>query len=473
MIFSRETRKQVLLAVLVGLGVRLFFVWRFPIVDDDSPMYEELARNWLDHHVYGLYLNGPLTAVDVRMPGYPGFLAVVYMFFGRSRLAVMLAQVVVDLATCFLTALLAARLAPEARRPRVAVAALWLAATCPFLANYVVVPLTEVLATFLTAAALLFLVAESQGETRTSGSGHPLRQISPWFLGGFLVGLGTLVRPETPLLLASTGLVLAARWCRPADWPKLFRAGVLMAAGLLVPLAPWAARNWHTLHRVQFLAPRYVQLPGEFVPRGFLAWSKTWLVRYRDIDQVLFKLEHAPIEIGDIPSSAFDTPQERERVAALLQTQHATLRIPPETDREFARLARERTARHPLRTNLRIPLERAATIWFTPRIELLPYSGDLWPPGRQWEDDPVDFSVTLGLGLLNLLYVALALAGAFIIRRQPALLLLAAWIFVRTAFLAAEHITPEPRFVLVCFPAVLALAAMVWARRAPQVTLER
>ena len=41
-----------------------------------------------------------------------------------------------------------------------------------------------------------------------------------------------------------------------------------MAAGLLLPLMPWAARNWNTLHEVQLLAPHYSELPGEFAPSG-------------------------------------------------------------------------------------------------------------------------------------------------------------------------------------------------------------
>src|SRR3989441_2576556 len=305
-------RKQVVLATLIGLGLRLFFVWRFPIVDDDTPMYEELARNWIDHHVYGLFLYGHLTPVDVGARGYPAFRAVIYVFFGRSRLATMLVQAAVDLLTCFLTAVLAARLAPEPLRQRVAMAALWLATTCPFVANYAAVPLTEVLATFLTAAALVLLVKDYQGDERWVGLGHDKLPVLPWFVGSFLVGLGTLVRPETPLLLASTVLVLAVRWRRPAEWAKLVRAGVLMAAGLLVPLVPWAARNWHTLHRLQFLAPRYVQLPGEFVPRGFLAWTKTCLVHSREIDQVLVKLDHPPIPMEDLPPPGLHPAHERE-----------------------------------------------------------------------------------------------------------------------------------------------------------------
>src|SRR2546426_8067323 len=76
----------------------------------------------------------------------------------------MLTQAALDLFTCFLTAALAGFLAPKAQRRRVAVAALWLAATCPFVANYAAVLLTEVLATFLTALALLTLLHAAAGE---------------------------------------------------------------------------------------------------------------------------------------------------------------------------------------------------------------------------------------------------------------------------------------------------------------------
>jgi len=459
-----KMQRHLCLAALAGLGLRLVFVFRHPAVTGDTPIYEELAWNWLHHHVYGLVLGGQLTPVDVRVPGYPAFLCVIYALFGASRLAVMLAQAVLDLGTCSLTAALAARLVPEALSRRVAIAALWLAATCPFIANYAAVPLSEVLATFLTAAALLFFVGGNEdasfSPTAPRARGTP---VPPWLLGGFCAGLGTLVRPETPLLLLAVALVLAVRWRRPADWMKLIRAGALMAAGLLLPLAPWAARNWHTLHRVQFLASRHAETGGEFVPRGFYVWTNTWLVRFRDVYLTAWKLEDEPISIEALPAAAFDSAEERARVAALLERYNDALSVSPEVDHEFAQIARERTARHPLRTYLWIPLGRMATLWFTPRIELLPYSGRLWPPGRRWEDDPVDFSVTLAFGLLNFLYVGLALAGAWRWRNRPAVALLAAFILVRTLYLTQVE-TPEPRYVVECFPAVLALAALAWVK---------
>lgn len=45
-------------AVVLGLALRLFFVLHFPAEAGDTRIYEELARNWQDHGVYGLFIEG-------------------------------------------------------------------------------------------------------------------------------------------------------------------------------------------------------------------------------------------------------------------------------------------------------------------------------------------------------------------------------------------------------------------------------
>ncbi|MBZ5513572.1 MAG: glycosyltransferase family 39 protein [Acidobacteriia bacterium] len=453
-----------LAAAGLGLALRLFFVLHFPSEAGDTRMYEELARNWHDQGVYGLLLEERLTPVDTRVPGYPAFLVAVSAVFGQSRLAVMLCQVLLDMLTCFLAASLAGRLASPASRKRVATAALWLAALCPFTANYTAVVLTEVLATFLTTLALLIFVIAYEGQdVFRARIGKRSFRLGLWFVGGLVVGMGTLVRPETPLLVVAVTLALWARWRKPADWAKLSRATLWMAGGVILVLLPWGVRNWTSLGRVQFLAPRYAEQPGEYVPRGFYAWTKTWLVRFRDVYLVVWKAGEERINMEDLPPSAFDSGQERERVEALLGKYNEHTSLPPALDSEFARLARERTDRHPLRTYLWIPLLRAGVIWFTPRVELLPYSGHLWPPSHAWDEDPEDFLVTSGLGLLNLLYIAMAITGVWRDRAGRGIGVLLCFLVLRTAFLTQIE-APEPRYTLVCYPAILALASLAWDR---------
>jgi len=465
--FTKPFVRHLAPALLAGIGLRLFFIWHFPFRSGDTPYYEELARNWLYHGVYGFYSHGQLLPSDARAPGYPAFLAGIYFLAGTGRKAVMLAQAFIDLATCVLAAGIADRLAagaPAETRSRVAAAALWLTALCPFTANYTAVPLTEVLATFITTLALLiFLSPAGMALDRIASNRDLFRAARNWFAGGLVVGLGTLVRPETPLLLIAVMIMLWLRYRRPANWRMLAVAALWMVVGLLLPLAPWAARNAVNLGRVQFLAPRYAETYGDVLPTGFYAWTKTWMFRFRDAYLFTWKLPSQPINLKNLPAYAADSPEERAYVALLLDRYNRTPGMTRSLDLEFAELASERAKRHPIRTYAWIPIERAAAMWFTPRITLLPYSGKLWLPSESYRSNPIDFDVTFGFALLNVLYIGMAVAAAWFWRTNQGIQLVVAFILIRTAFLTQLQ-TCEPRYVLVCFPALLAMGAQIFRR---------
>ncbi len=470
-------------ALAAGLWLRLYFVLKFPANSGDTVLYEQIATNWLKHHVYAMTVGGAITPVDLRVPGYPAFLAIIYALTGRTgadaRLWVMLAQLGVDLISCLVIARLAALLArtsgDSTPNKRAFSIALWLAALCPFTANYAAVPLTEVFATFWTALACCALVIALRRVPEPDfllKSTHlpPWRSAEYTALGaGLIVGVGTLFRPEAPMLLIAAAIVFSGIFFLQGKYVRWFWVCLAMALGCLMVLSPWAIRNTVTLGEPQFLAPKNSNLPGELVPYGFMAWEKTWLYRVRDCYLVPWKLNEESIDVEEIPARAFDTPEEKQRVAAVLEQYNNDLTLTPEEDAEFLRLARERTARHPLRTYLWLPAARAVTLWFTPRIELLPISGHVFPLAQMREDDPVDQEVTSLFFVLNLFYVGMGIWGAACLwlsnpAARPAVAFLALFIVIRTAFLTTLE-TPEPRYVLVCFPALMALSARVFARR--------
>src|ERR1017187_2707422 len=50
----RESRKYFLLVTLAAFALRIFFYLRFPHVTGDSLVYGDIAKNWLQHGIYGL-----------------------------------------------------------------------------------------------------------------------------------------------------------------------------------------------------------------------------------------------------------------------------------------------------------------------------------------------------------------------------------------------------------------------------------
>jgi hypothetical protein len=450
--------RHLVLATLAGMALRLFFIAKFPYSAGDTEVYEELARNLLDTGSYGVYFNNSFISCNMRMPGYPFFLAVVEWLLGPGEVRIMVVQAAVDVLACLGIAWLAAKL-----NPRAGVIALWMAILCPFTANYTATPLTETLAIAMTTVCLLVLCDGASDPALDAGSLIGLR--ARWFLGGVVTGLATLVRPESPLVLAAAGLALA--WtCRREffhgavllTFLRLTRTAVLMAAGLMVVLLPWGFRTWTATGKFEIVSNPNATMPWEPSSPGFGAWGRTWLVTSQETYDVGFKFEDEEINPQDLPPSAFDSEAERQEIFRLIEGYNLLKRIPPNLDWEFAKLARERAARHPIRQYVGIPLLRAIHYWLTPRIQLLPYSGKVSPWREAFAEDPVDFSVTVGFFVLNLAYLSLGILGAWRCQRSYPAACLTLFLLIRTLFLT-EHGSIEPRYMLVCYPALIALGA--------------
>ena len=449
----RQNLRFFAVATLAALALRLFFFQKFPHITADSTLYADLAKNWLLRGAYARTYDPNLIAPSFsRLPGYPAFLAFVFALFGLDNFkAAMALQILVDLGTCFVIADLARRCLCD----RAAKAAFLLTALCPFLAQYTAAALTETLEIFFTALAMDFAVMGL--DTLDS------RQLQPWLKCGLSVAACILLRPDGGLLLlaigAYLGILLLRAWQGGRSVVPILRAGLAVAICAFAPLAVWGARNWHTLHRIQFLAPRYANEIDEFVLMGFNRWVNTWIADYISTEEILWNIPGDVVDPNNLPSRAFDSPEQRQETSQLFSEYNQALNISPQLDVRFAALADQRIRAHPVRYYVILPALKIADMWLRPRTEMLP------PDSRWYEfsDDRKWIVLAVGLGILNLLYLVAAVAG--LIRARPI-----AWaglgisyIVLRSLFLGTLN-NPEARYTLECYPAVIWFAAGLWRR---------
>jgi 4-amino-4-deoxy-L-arabinose transferase-like glycosyltransferase len=445
-------------ATLAALAFRLFFYWRFSAVVDDSRLYADIARNWLRHGTYAITNSGRIMPTLSRLPGYPAFLALVFSVFGVDNFhAVLIIQILFDIATCFLIADMARRMFSE----RAAKAAFLLAALCPFLANYAATALTETLEIFFSALALDLAL-------HALGVGRPSEHSwSPWIGCGLAISGAILLRPDGGLLLASLGAFLFWRLLRssrdlaPALAPRsIIAGGLLVAIFALVPLIPWTLRNLRTFHRFQPLAPRYANDSDEPPMPGFNRWVKTWIAEYVSVEEIYWNVPGQDIDITRLPNRAFDSPAQREITSQIFDEYNRDHDVGPELDAQFAALAAQRIQAKPVRYYIWLPALRIADMWFRPRTELFPSDPRWW----EFNDDRRWLAVSLAFGFINLLYVVMSLAGLIRSRECLAVGLFVFFIVLRSVFLGSLE-NPEPRYTLECYPAVIVFAASLFHSR--------
>jgi len=454
----RQHLRFFVVATLAALALRLLFLLRFPALTADTFVYGDIAKSWLQHGIYGLSGSNGITPTYIRLPGYPAFLAAVFAIFGMEHYrAALVLQMFVDLASCFLIADIAQRVIS----PRAAKAAFLLSGLCPFFANYAAAALTETWEIFFTVMALdLALVGLNRPDDQGTRS---------WAGCGLAVGAAILLRPDGGLLLAAIELFLlfqilwlwkpsASQSSSPLQVRGLIKAALIVALLSLAPLLPWTLRNLHTLGQFEPLAPRYANAPGAFVPMGFNRWVKTWIADYVSTEEIYWVVSNGPMDVDNLPSRAFDSPEQQDQTAQLLTDYNQTVHVTPDLDARFAALASARIQHAPLRYYLWLPLLRIADMWLRPRTEILPCNTRWW----EFDEMPQWLVLSITLAVINLLYVGAALLGLVRGRFACGFGLLLTFIVLRSLFLGTLE-NPETRYTLECYPVLIVMSAALFS----------
>jgi 4-amino-4-deoxy-L-arabinose transferase-like glycosyltransferase len=192
----------------------------------------------------------------IRTPGYPAYVALVYLMFGAgNQMALVVTQAFVFAALCLIVFAIARRITTE----RNALAAAWLAALFSPFPYFGALALTELWTAFVASLAMLACIHAIQ-------SGRMLT----YALAGVLFSLTTLVRPAFVLLpfflaFAVPLLVQSQREHRAlVGW-----AALCLAAALT--LVPWFTYNYVHLGR-------FTLSPAGGVGRGL--WEASWQGRW-------------------------------------------------------------------------------------------------------------------------------------------------------------------------------------------------
>jgi len=175
------------------------------------------------------YTGGPGSSVDLaRPPGYPAFLAAVFLTLGREAWEIVLAQEALGIIVC--AALY--WIGREVGSPRFGLTAAVLFALMPNPALWSMLILTEALFTALIAVGCACLVR------------YLVRGWSPALLGaGLMLGVAALVRPVGLVLLPAWVLLVFLRRKSDGSRRAIVGGAALLVFGFLLTTVPWMVRN--------------------------------------------------------------------------------------------------------------------------------------------------------------------------------------------------------------------------------------
>lgn len=421
-----------------GLLVRAYWLSQGPSIQGDA------AGRYIPEAMRILSGNDPsrvrLEAMEYN-PGYPYFLVLIFMVFGPSFWAVAVIQAGIELTTIAMSARLAARVT-DSKAGRTAWA---LGLSCPFLALFSRILLSETLATFVALSTVYSFVALTQTAS--------LR----WAVAaGLALGAALTIRADfLPLALLLPSCALGVGWHAGRRRSRDVAILVLVPMTLVgLMMLPTAIRNHRLSGRWAPMGPASAQ-----VTHPYARWLDTWLDDPRQFPRAWWHVladEEAPF--SDLPDD-----QRQPALAAVGQARAAASEPlsackPPTAcfldalggprASAFVDLRERAISEDPVRSRVLIPMVRTARTW-----ALLPgYLAD-----GPWKLVAyVSWAATLALALWGVVVLAQRDAGSC--------LMIGALVLARTVLPLSTALAVEPRYMLPALPAILVFGGVALAR---------
>lgn len=336
---------------VVALIPRLAFSVLWPSGGGDTPQYERVAENILQHGCVSL--SDPATGVCAphwggnQLPGYPAFIAGVWMLLGHSELMIRIAQSVLgSVAIAYL-----------------AVTIIGYASSSPWrllaIGMVALSPLTIPQPRFILTEALSLAVAH-------------------WILAEIILSFQANRLRSTPLGVAFA-IAMFLRYdnvflCIPISisafvlhglWSGLRRAAVVTLIAIM-PLSAWWARSMAA--GLPYFPDSWTMPDNTEPPKGYLAWGCGWIIHEYDNPGWLYPAYHHSYSRIQIPASIYDSKAEQTQVEALLHSlsDYDGKPFPRDIDNAFAEISATRLRTHPLRQLLVRPFLRGAWLWLSP-----------------------------------------------------------------------------------------------------------
>jgi hypothetical protein len=435
-------RRAVALAILLFASVafRVAIALSFSTSSPDGDQYYALSQSLLRDGRYA-YGPPPASLTYTRLPGYPILTAILD---GKPRSRVVhvqraaLANAVFDTVTALLLTLILVAV-DGGCGAELAIAGM---VFCPLIVLQSVAALTESFAMLLGTLQLWLLIGLWRGQRGRASA------------AGAVAGIAQLVRLDALTLLPAT--ILAVVWS-PGSAARRARAGAAFVLTAMLLFSPWPIRNLIQFGHAHPQAAEWLNQAGQPLPAGCVRWMGTWSRSAPGesllSDLIVFGRPFSAATPGVILPQMADTPEELKAVIAVVN--HVGRSGPDAgADAEFIRLAQVRSARHPFRTYVQLPLERLPQLLLPPARATIHW---VKIPLLGWPD-----SYSLFPLFYVLVYLLAPLGTAFLVHggqwRMAALL----WVTVGTRIALYSFAVPHQvssRYFVEAFPMLILLAA--------------